>query len=216
MVKCYNIHKSYGELEVLKGVSIEINSREVVAIVGPSGAGKSTLLHILGTLALADKGKIEIAGRDIKSMSSNKLADFRNGHIGFVFQFHHLLGEFTALENVIIPALIGGRDKKKVEIEAMKLLEILGVADRATHKPAELSGGEGQRVAIARALINNPEVLFADEPSGNLDTKTREELHRTFFDLRDKLGLTIILVTHDTQLAEMSDRRIEIIDGKIH
>lgn len=215
MIKCVDIHKSYGGLEVLKGVSLEIKPREVVSIIGPSGAGKSTLLHILGTLGVADKGSVEIAGRNLKSMSSNELADFRNSHIGFVFQFHHLLAEFTALENVIIPALIGGRDRKEAEKEAIKILKILGVDGRMSHKPAELSGGEGQRVAIARALINNPEVLFADEPSGNLDSKTRDELHKTFFDLRDSLGFTIVVVTHDTHLAEMSDRQIEIVDGKL-
>ncbi|MFI3261965.1 MAG: ABC transporter ATP-binding protein [Rikenellaceae bacterium] len=215
MIKCTDIHKSYGELEVLKGVTLEIKPKEVVSIIGPSGAGKSTLLHILGTLGTADSGSIEIAGRNLKSMSSNELASFRNKHIGFVFQFHHLLAEFSALENVLIPAMIAGADTKAAEKKALGILEILGVAQRSTHKPAELSGGEAQRVAIARALMNDPEVLFADEPSGNLDSKTREELHKTFFDLRDKLGLTIVLVTHDTHLAEMSDRQIEIIDGKI-
>lgn len=215
MIKCTDIHKSYGELEVLKGVSLEIKPREVVSIIGPSGAGKSTLLHILGTLGLADSGSVEIAGRNLKSMSSNELASFRNKHIGFVFQFHHLLAEFSALENVLIPAMIAGTDIKYAEKKAIEILSILGIDHRKTHKPAELSGGEAQRVAIARALMNEPEVLFADEPSGNLDSKTREELHRTFFELRDKLGLTVVLVTHDTHLAEMSDRQIEIIDGKI-
>lgn len=215
MIKCDDIHKSYGELEVLKGVSLEIKTQEVVSIIGPSGAGKSTLLHILGTLGTADKGSVEIAGRNLKKLSSNELADFRNKHIGFVFQFHHLLNEFSALENVIMPALIAGKDKKQAEKEALELLVILNIENRKDHKPAELSGGEAQRVAIARALINKPEVLFADEPSGNLDSKTREELHNTFFELRDRLNLTIVVVTHDTSLAEMSDRKIEIIDGKI-
>ncbi|MFI3267346.1 MAG: ABC transporter ATP-binding protein [Rikenellaceae bacterium] len=215
MIKCTDIHKSYGDLEVLKGVSLEIKPCEVVSIIGPSGAGKSTLLHILGTLGTADQGSVEIAGRDLKSMSSNELASFRNKHIGFVFQFHHLLTEFSALENVLIPAMIAGGDIKSSEKKAVEILKILGVDHRKTHKPAELSGGEAQRVAIARALMNSPEVLFADEPSGNLDSRTREELHKTFFDLRDELGLTVVLVTHDNSLAGMSDRQIEIIDGKI-
>jgi lipoprotein-releasing system ATP-binding protein len=215
MIKAQNIRKSFGSLEVLKGISLEVAKGEVVAIVGASGAGKTTLLQILGTLSSADEGQLEIDGTQVTTLGDKALSRFRNEHIGFVFQFHHLLPEFTALENVCIPAFIAHRDQKQVEIRARELLEMMGLSERLHHKPAQLSGGEQQRVAIARALINNPSVLLADEPSGNLDTRNRDEIHRLFFDLRDKLGQTVIIVTHDEGLASMADRKITMSDGEI-
>ncbi|MCF0163998.1 MAG: ABC transporter ATP-binding protein [Bacteroidales bacterium] len=213
MIRATGIVKSFGNLTVLDGVDFEASDREVVSIVGASGAGKSTLLRILGSLSVPDKGSVTIDGVDIFSLKEKELAAFRNKHIGFVFQFHHLLPEFTAIENVIIPALIAGTSRKDAIAKAEKLLTDLGLGHRLGHKPSEMSGGEQQRVAVARALINNPSVLFADEPSGNLDSKTKGELHRLFFDLRDKYGITIVIVTHDASLAEMSDRTLEMADG---
>lgn len=213
MINATNIEKSFGSLKVLKGVDLEINKSEVVSIMGASGAGKSTLLQILGTLSTPDKGSLLIDGVDVLKLDSKGLAEFRNLRLGFVFQFHHLLPEFTALENVMIPAFIAGRSRKDAEQNAKVLLTDMGLGERLTHKPAELSGGEQQRVAIARALINKPAVLFADEPSGNLDTKTKEEIHRLFFDLRDKYGQTVVLVTHDPELAAMCDRSLFMVDG---
>lgn len=215
MIKAQNIHKSYGELEVLKGVSLEVKRSEVVSIVGQSGAGKTTLLQILGTLSAMDSGSLSIDGKEVSSLGDNALADFRNRHIGFVFQFHHLLPEFTALENVMLPALIAGRSKHDAEQEAAKLLKMMNLAERTSHKPSALSGGEQQRVAIARALINHPSLLLADEPSGNLDTKNRDEIHALFLRLREELGQTTIIVTHDQGLASMADRKITMCDGKI-
>lgn len=212
MIKVEGLYKGFGEVEVLRGVSLEVARGEVVSIVGPSGAGKTTLLQIVGTLLPADKGVVEIDGIKVNELNDRQLSEFRNRRIGFVFQFHHLLPEFTALENVCIPALIGGEDKKD---RARELLEMLGMGHRATHKPAEMSGGEQQRVAIARALINAPAVLLADEPSGNLDTKNRDEIHRLFFELRDRLGQTIVVVTHDEGLASMADRKITMTDGVV-
>ena len=215
MIRTKEIRKSFGTLEVLKGIDLLVERGEVVSIVGPSGAGKTTLLQILGTLSRPSSGEIEIDGEAVHSLSDRQLSRFRTTKIGFVFQFHHLLPEFTALENVCIPGYIGGRDRREVEKRAAELLEMLGMEHRSSHKPAELSGGEQQRVAIARALINSPAVLLADEPSGNLDTKNREEIHRLFFTLRDTLGQTVVIVTHDGQLAAMSDRKIEMVDGQI-
>lgn len=215
MIKITNIHKSFGTLEVLRGIDLTINRSEVVSIVGPSGAGKTTLLQIIGTLDRPDTGTIEIAGKDISRLSTKKLADFRNRHIGFVFQFHQLLPEFTALENVMIPALIGGTSKKAARQRAEELLEFMGLSERASHKPAEMSGGEKQRVAVARALVNNPDVILADEPSGSLDSKNKEELHQLFFDLRDRFGQTFVIVTHDEQLASITDRTIKMRDGML-
>ena len=215
MIRTKEIRKSFGTLEVLKGIDLLVERGEVVSIVGPSGAGKTTLLQILGTLSRPSSGEIEIDGEAVHALSDRQLSRFRNTKIGFVFQFHHLLPEFTALENVCIPGYIGGRDRREVEKRAAELLEMLGMERRSSHKPAELSGGEQQRVAIARALINSPAVLLADEPSGNLDTKNREEIHRLFFTLRDTLGQTVVIVTHDGQLAAMSDRKIEMVDGQI-
>ena len=215
MIRTKEIRKSFGTLEVLKGIDLLVERGEVVTIVGPSGAGKTTLLQILGTLRRPSSGEIEIDGEAVHALSDRQLSRFRNTKIGFVFQFHHLLPEFTALENVCIPGYIGGRDRREVEKRAAELLEMLGMEHRSSHKPAELSGGEQQRVAIARALINSPAVLLADEPSGNLDTKNREEIHRLFFTLRDTLGQTVVIVTHDGQLAAMSDRKIEMVDGQI-
>lgn len=215
MIRTKEIRKSFGTLEVLKGIDLLVERGEVVSIVGPSGAGKTTLLQILGTLSRPSSGEIEIDGEAVHALPDRQLSRFRNTKIGFVFQFHHLLPEFTALENVCIPGYIGGRDRREVEKRAAELLEMLGMEHRSSHKPAELSGGEQQRVAIARALINSPAVLLADEPSGNLDTKNREEIHRLFFTLRDTLGQTVVIVTHDGQLAAMSDRKIEIVDGQI-
>ncbi len=218
MIKADKIHKFYGSLEVLKGVSLNIQKGEVVAIVGPSGAGKTTLLQILGTLDAPSKNKntsIFINKTDVLHLKSKKLAKFRNQHIGFIFQFHQLLPEFTALENVCIPAYIAQKDKKETEKKAFELLDFLGLKDRIQHKPNELSGGEQQRVAVARALINKPQVIFADEPSGNLDTDSAAHLHRLFFKLRDTFGQTFVIVTHNQQLANMADRKIEMINGEI-
>lgn len=215
MIKASNIRKSFGSLEVLKGISLEVSKGEVVAIVGASGAGKTTLLQILGTLSTADSGTLAIDGKEVSGLGDKALSRFRNEHIGFVFQFHHLLPEFTALENVCIPAFIARRKREEVEAKARELLDMMGLGERLEHKPAQLSGGEQQRVAIARALINNPSVLLADEPSGNLDTRNRDEIHRLFFELRDKLGQTIIIVTHDEGLASMADRKITMSDGEI-
>ncbi|MBR2423653.1 MAG: ABC transporter ATP-binding protein [Tidjanibacter sp.] len=215
MIRVENLHKRYGSLEVLKGVSLEIGRGEVVAIVGPSGAGKTTLLHAIGALSDFDEGRIVVDGVDVGSLGSDAAADFRNKCIGLVFQFHYLLPEFSALENVCIPGLIAGRPHAEVEAEAKELLAVVGLTDRLSHKPAQLSGGEQQRVAIARALINKPRLLLADEPSGNLDMRTRNEIHNLFFELRDRLGLTVVVVTHDSDLAAMSDRRLTIVDGEL-
>lgn len=214
MIKAENIKKSFGNLLVLKGLNFEAGASEVVSIVGASGAGKSSLLQILGSLSDPDSGKVFIDGTDIYALSQKKLAEFRNKRIGFVFQFHHLLPEFTALENVMIPALIAKDSKKDAAKRATDILEFLGLSQRLSHKPDELSGGEQQRVAIARALINNPSVIFADEPSGNLDTNTKREIHKLFFDLRDKYNQTFIIVTHDRDLSTMSDRCLEMKDGE--
>ena len=213
MIKAAGIEKSFGSLKVLKGVDIDITKAEVVSIMGASGAGKSTLLQILGTLSTPDSGSLVIDGVDVLRLDSKALAEFRNRRLGFVFQFHHLLPEFTALENVVIPAYIAGRGQKEAEQRARELLKDMGLGERLTHKPSELSGGEQQRVAIARALINEPAVLFADEPSGNLDTRTKEEIHKLFFDLRDKYGQTVVIVTHDPDLAKMCDRSLFMVDG---
>jgi lipoprotein-releasing system ATP-binding protein len=215
MIKANNIHKSFGSLEVLKGVSLDVSPAEVVSIVGPSGAGKTTLLQILGTLSKPDSGSLAIDGKQINALDDNALSDFRNQRIGFVFQFHHLLPEFTALENVMIPALIARRNRQEAEREALALLKMMELADRTTHKPSALSGGEQQRVAIARALINRPALLLADEPSGNLDTKNRDQIHSLFSRLREELGQTTLIVTHDESLAAMTDRKITMRDGLI-
>ena len=214
MIQAKGIEKSFGALKVLKGIDFSVEKSEVVSIMGASGAGKSTLLQILGTLSTPDGGSLIIDGVDVLRLKGDALAEFRNRRIGFVFQFHHLLPEFTALENVMIPAFIAGRSKKEAQQRATELLSDLGLGERLSHKPSELSGGEQQRVAIARALINNPAVLFADEPSGNLDTKTKEELHNLFFRLRDKYGQTIVIVTHDPDLSKMCDRELYMIDGQ--
>ncbi len=215
MIKATNIRKSFGELEVLKGVSIEITKGEIVSITGSSGAGKTTLLQIISTLSAADSGQVLIAGKDVTKLDDKQLSVFRNSEIGFVFQFHNLLPEFTAEENVSIPGLIGKRNKGEVKRRALELLDLMGLSQRYHHKPNQLSGGEQQRVAIARALINSPKVLFADEPSGNLDSATKEEIHKLFFRLRDEFGITVIVVTHDEKLAEMADRKIVMRDGVI-
>ena len=215
MIELKGITKSFGSLQVLKGIDLTIGKGEVVSIVGPSGAGKTTLLQIMGTLDKADAGTITIDGTNVSKLKEKELSAFRNRHIGFVFQFHQLLPEFTALENVMIPALIAGTSPKEANRRAQEMLDLLGLADRAGHKPNELSGGEKQRVAVARALINRPSVVFADEPSGSLDTKNKEELNRLFFDLRDKLQQTFVIVTHDEGLATLTDRNIHMVDGLI-
>ena len=223
MIIAKNIHKYYGDLEVLKGVDLHIKQGEIVAIVGPSGAGKTTLLQILGTLDKPStkglnnsiKSKLELNGQDVLNLNDRGLSKFRNEHIGFIFQFHQLLPEFTALENVCIPAYIAKKQKKEVEIAAKKILDFLGLSHRVDHKPNELSGGEQQRVAVARALINNPKVIFADEPSGNLDTASAKNLHELFFSLRDEFNQTFVIVTHNTELANMADRKLEMKDGRI-
>ena len=215
MIRVTDIHKSFGTLEVLKGVSLDVAQGEVVSIVGASGAGKTTLLQIIGTLSRPDGGRVEIDGRDVSALGDRALSQFRNERIGFVFQFHHLLAEFTAFENVCIPGLIGRRPRADVERRAAELLDMLGRAARRDHKPGQLSGGEQQRVAIARALVNSPAVLLADEPSGNLDSHNRDEIHRLFFDLRERLGQTVVIVTHDENLAAMADRKITMSDGLI-
>ena len=213
MIEINNITKSFGLLQVLKGISLHIDKGEVVSIVGPSGAGKTTLLQIIGTLDAPDTGTVRVDGIDTTTLSQNKLSDFRNRHLGFVFQFHQLLPEFTAIENIMIPAYIAGRSNKEAKARAEELLQFMGLTDRAQHKPAELSGGEKQRVAVARALVNNPAVILADEPSGSLDTKNKQELHQLFFDLRDKFGQTFVIVTHDEELATLTDRTIHMRDG---
>ena len=215
MIKIRGIKKSFGSLEVLKGIDLDIERGKVISIVGPSGAGKTTLLQIMGTLDEADSGSVIIDGVDVMKLSDAKRSAFRNKHMGFVFQFHQLLPEFTALENVMIPALIGGTSSGEAMRRAKETLDMMGLAERASHKPAELSGGEKQRVAVARALINRPAVIFADEPSGSLDTKNKEELHQLFFDLRERLGQTFVIVTHDEGLAQLTDRIIHMVDGKI-
>ncbi|MHC1705821.1 MAG: ABC transporter ATP-binding protein [Tenuifilaceae bacterium] len=215
MIKAENIVKSFGNLTVLKGVTVEIPEKKVIAIVGPSGAGKTTLLQILGTLSNPDSGSLKINGEDIFSMKDKQMARFRNQHIGFVFQFHHLLPEFTAIENVCMPALIANVNFNDALGKAKDLLDFLGLSQRLNHKPSELSGGEQQRVAVARALINNPIAVLADEPSGNLDSQNKEELHKLFFTLRDKMGQTFVIVTHDLELAHMADMQLKMNDGKI-
>ena len=215
MIKASNIYKSFGNIEVLKGVDLNINKSEITCIVGASGAGKSTLLQIIGTLDKADKGNVIIDNQEINLLNSKQLASFRNKKIGFIFQFHHLLPEFTALENICIPAYIAGASKKEAEEKAMELLDYLNLTNRKDHKPSMLSGGEQQRIAVARALINNPSIVLADEPSGNLDSKSAKELHELFFNLRDKTGQTFVIVTHNPQLAEMADRTLTMKDGLI-
>jgi len=215
MLSGKNIHKSYGVVQVLKGVDIEVQKGEIISIVGSSGAGKSTLLHILGTLDRADLGEIYLNNTPVNSLNGKRLAAFRNRHIGFVFQFHHLLPEFTALENVCIPGWLAGRKKKEVEAKAEELLRLLGLTMRLDNKPNALSGGEQQRVAVARALINNPDIVFADEPTGNLDSANAKELHQLFFDLRSKFNQTFLIVTHNEELAQMSERVLHMKDGKI-
>ncbi len=213
MIDVKGITKSFGKLQVLKGIDLHIDKGEVVSIVGPSGAGKTTLLQIIGTLDKPDSGTVSVDGVDVSGLSEKKLADFRNQHIGFVFQFHQLLPEFTALENIMIPAFIAGTGRKEARDRAEKLLSFMGLSGRASHKPNELSGGEKQRVAVARALVNNPAVVLADEPSGSLDSKNKAELHQLFFDLRDKFGQTFVIVTHDESLAKLTDRTIHMKDG---
>lgn len=216
MIEIKGITKSFGSLQVLKGIDLSIGKGEVVSIVGPSGAGKTTLLQIIGTLDKADSGTVVIDGTDVSTLKEKELSAFRNKRIGFVFQFHQLLPEFTALENVMIPALIAGDSASEAKKKAMEILDMLGLKDRSTHKPSELSGGEKQRVAVGRALINHPSVILADEPSGSLDTANKQELHQLFFDLRERLGQTFVIVTHDEGLAKLTDRTIHLLDGRIH
>jgi len=215
ILQATNIHKKYGTLEVLKGVSLQVKKGEIVSLVGPSGAGKSTLLHIIGTLDKPDAGEVRIEDKEVFKQSEKALSAFRNKSIGFIFQFHHLLPEFTAVENICIPAFIAGRKTNESETRAKELLELLNLSHRANHKPSELSGGEQQRVAVARALINNPALIMADEPSGNLDTNNARELHKLFFELREKLNQTFIIVTHNEELANMADRKVQMKDGLI-
>ena len=215
MIQIRNIKKSFGNLEVLKGIDLDIERGKIVSIVGASGAGKTTLLQIMGTLDKADSGSVIIDGIDVMKLSDAKRSAFRNKHMGFVFQFHQLLPEFTALENVMMPALIGGTSRREARQRAEELLAFMGLSDRASHKPNELSGGEKQRVAVARALVNKPDVVFADEPSGSLDSQNKQELHRLFFDLRDQMGQTFVIVTHDEQLAALADQKISMKDGRI-
>lgn len=215
MIEIKGVTKSFGSLQVLKGIDLRIEKGEIVSIVGPSGAGKTTLLQILGTLDKPDSGSVVVDGIETSTLSTNKLSEFRNMHLGFVFQFHQLLPEFTAIENIMIPAYIAGMKPKEARSRAEELLEFMGLSDRATHKPNELSGGEKQRVAVARALMNNPAVILADEPSGSLDSKNKEELHKLFFELRDKFGQTFVIVTHDETLATLTDRTIHLKDGRI-
>ena len=215
MIQLRNITKSFGSLQVLRGIDLDIEKGEIVSIVGPSGAGKTTLLQIMGTLDKPDQGTVVFDGLDVNTLSQKKLSQFRNQHIGFVFQFHQLLPEFTALENVMIPAFIGGTGRREAQQRAVELLTFMGLQDRATHKPNELSGGEKQRVAVARALVNRPTIVMADEPSGSLDSQNKEELHRLFFDLRQQYGQTFVIVTHDEALAAMTDRTIHLKDGEI-
>ena len=215
MIEIKGVTKSFGSLQVLKGIDLRIEKGEIVSIVGPSGAGKTTLLQILGTLDKPDNGSVVVDGIETSTLSTNKLSEFRNTHLGFVFQFHQLLPEFTAIENIMIPAYIAGMKPKEARSRAEELLAFMGLSDRATHKPNELSGGEKQRVAVARALMNNPAVILADEPSGSLDSKNKEELHKLFFELRDKFGQTFVIVTHDETLATLTDRTIHLKDGRI-
>lgn len=215
MIEIKGVTKSFGSLQVLKGIDLRIEKGEIVSIVGPSGAGKTTLLQILGTLDKPDSGSVVVDGIETSTLSTNKLSEFRNMHLGFVFQFHQLLPEFTAIENIMIPAYIAGMKPKEARNRAEELLAFMGLSDRATHKPNELSGGEKQRVAVARALMNNPAVILADEPSGSLDSKNKEELHKLFFELRDKFGQTFVIVTHDETLATLTDRTIHLKDGRI-
>ncbi|MBR6432891.1 MAG: ABC transporter ATP-binding protein [Bacteroides sp.] len=215
MIRLENIMKSFGSLQVLRGIDLTIEKGEIVSIVGPSGAGKTTLLQIMGTLDMPDGGSVTIAGTQVGRMKERELSAFRNKHIGFVFQFHQLLPEFTALENVMIPAFIAGKGQQEAKSAATEILDFMGLSDRAEHKPNELSGGEKQRVAVARALINHPAVVLADEPSGSLDTHNKEELHRLFFDLRNRFGQTFVVVTHDEGLAQLTDRTIHLVDGEI-
>lgn len=215
ILEASNIHKKYGTLEVLRGVSLQVKKGEIVSLVGPSGAGKSTLLHIIGTLDKPDAGNVKIEDKEVFKQNEKALSAFRNKSIGFIFQFHHLLPEFTAVENICIPAFIGGKGKNESEARAKELLSLLNLSHRANHKPSELSGGEQQRVAVARALINNPALIMADEPSGNLDTNNARDLHKLFFELRDKLNQTFIIVTHNEELADMADRKVQMKDGMI-
>lgn len=217
MIKAENLHKSYGDLHVLKGVDLTVNEGEIVSVVGASGAGKTTLLQLIGTLDIPDAQttSLQFKEKQLMGLGKKELAEFRNKHLGFIFQFHQLLPEFTALENVCIPGFIAGRPKEEVQAKAKELLELLGLKDRMEHKPSELSGGEQQRTAVARALINDPDLILADEPSGNLDSEAAERLHNLFFDLRDKIGQTFIIVTHNNELADMADRKLTMVDGRV-